>query len=174
MTQRIPPAEPVDDETAAALQSTDDVTGRRMNIFATMANNPRLLRRYTRLGGAFLYQGTLPGRERELVILRVGRNTRSTYEVHQHLGIGRAAGLTDDEMSAITSTDQTSHTWSDGDALLLAATDEVCSTDTVSDETFGRLAKTFDNPQLVELLLLIGFYRMTAGFLNGAGVEIEG
>jgi len=173
MTQRIPPAEPTDDETAAALQSTDDLTGRRMNIFATMANNPRLLRRYTRLGGAFLYQGTLPARERELVILRVGRNTKSAYEVHQHLVIGRAAGLTDEEMAAITATADGPAAWSAGDALLLTATDEVCTTDTVSDATFARLAETWSDTQLVELLLLVGFYRMTAGFLNGAGVEIE-
>lgn len=175
MTQRIPPATPTDDETTEALAATDALTGRRLNIFATMANNPRLLRRYVRLGGAFLMQGTLPARERELVILRVGRNARSPYEIHQHLVIGKAAGLSDDEMTAITSVEPATpgDGWSTDDATLLAATDEVCTTDNVSDETWGNLKKRWSDSELVELLLLVGFYRMTAGFLNGAGVEIE-
>ena len=68
------------------------------NIFATMAHNTRVFRHWSKLGGTLLFRGTVPAREREIVILRVGWNAQSVYEFGQHTVIGRNVGLTDDEI----------------------------------------------------------------------------
>src|SRR2546423_11677306 len=61
------------------------------NIFATLVRHPGLFRHWLPFGGKLL-AGKLPGRERELLILRTAWNCRSDYEWGQHVLIGRAAG----------------------------------------------------------------------------------
>ena len=82
-----------DDETRALL----DALG-RLNIFTTLAHHPKLLKRWLVFGGHVLAKSTLPDRERELLILRVGWRCGSEYEFGQHTVIGRRLGLTDDEI----------------------------------------------------------------------------
>ena len=51
--------------------------------------------------------------------------------------------------------------------------DELIDGDRVSDATWRGLAQRWSEPELIELVVLAGFYRMTAGFLNSVGVEAE-
>lgn len=47
--------------------------GRRMiNLYPTMANNPKLMDRWLTFAGYILRESTLPPREREILILRIG------------------------------------------------------------------------------------------------------
>jgi alkylhydroperoxidase family enzyme len=144
---------------------------RPLNIFTSLAHHPRLLRRFALLGGAFLTDGLLPPREREVVILRVGWRCQSVYEFGQHTLLGRRAGLTDAEIAALA--EARDHEWSDGDQALIALADELCATNNVSDATWARLAGRFSEPELLELVLLAGYYRMVSGFLNTIGIELD-
>jgi alkylhydroperoxidase family enzyme len=129
-----------------------------------------LLRRFQVLGGAFLVGGLVPEREREIVILRIGARCGSDYEFGQHTLIGRRVGLTDDEITALTAS-PAAHDWSAGDRDLIALADELCDTNDVSDPTWAALAGRWDEAQLLELVLLGGFYRMVSGFLNAVRIE---
>src|SRR5690348_4898614 len=73
---RIPPRQaPFPDDVQETLGSTLSTPGGApLNIFATLAHHPRLLKRFNVLGGLFLSRGLLPPRDREIVILRVGWN----------------------------------------------------------------------------------------------------
>ena len=75
--------------------------GTELNIFATLARHPRLFKRWSAFGGTLLYRGTLPERERELLILRTGYLCRAHYEWGQHVDIARAAGLIDEEIARV-------------------------------------------------------------------------
>ncbi|MFM9226530.1 MAG: hypothetical protein ACKOQ1_07895, partial [Actinomycetota bacterium] len=83
-TPRIPivenPSEEVLETDAKGIASPD---GNPINIFATLAHHPKVLKRFTNYAGFFLNKGLLPAREREIVILRVGWNCRSVYEFGQ-------------------------------------------------------------------------------------------
>ncbi len=146
--------------------------GTPLNIFGALGRHPKLLKRFNLLGGFLLNKGLLPEREREIVILRIGWNARAVYEFGQHTLIGRRCGLTDDEIAALTrSVDD--HDWSDDDRALIALADELSADDCVGDDTWARLASRWGDAELVELLVLAGFYRMVSGFLNSAGVELD-
>jgi len=148
------------------------VNGEPLNLFATMAHHPKMLKRFLGFGGFFLNRGLLPAREREIVILRVGRNTRSVYEFGQHTVIGRDCGLSDTEIAALMR-DPDDFGWSARDRHLIAMTDEICSDDCVSDATMQELRADWADAELCELVLLVGMYRMVAGFLNTMGVELD-
>src|SRR2546423_12722776 len=99
---RIPPVTDPSPEVVELLGKTAISDGPPLNIFATLAHHPRLLKRFNVLGGLFLGRGLLPARERELVILRTGWRTRCEYEFGQHTVLGRRAGLDDDEIRRVT------------------------------------------------------------------------
>jgi alkylhydroperoxidase family enzyme len=146
--------------------------GRPLNIFLTLAKHEPLFTAFGQLGGYLLGRhATIPRRERELVILRVGWRSGSDYEFGQHTVIGKQVGLTDDEVTRLAS--DCVDGWSDEDAALLAMADELCANNEVSDSTWARLANRWSEQQLLELLILAGFYRLVSGFLRSVRVQRE-
>lgn len=167
---RVSPVQDPTPEVAELLAKTmSDDAGVPLSIFRTMARHPRMMKRFNVLGGFFLTRGELPPRERELCILRTAWRSGSEYEWAQHVLIGRDAGLTDAEVERVA----LGGDWSDADAALLRLADEVTEHADVSDTTWTELTERYTDSQLCELVLLVGFYRMTAGFLNAAGVVKE-
>ena len=142
-----------------------------LNIFRTLARNEALSRGFLSLGGHLLRGEGLPAREREIVILRTGWRAQSEYEFGQHTAIGQGVGLTADEVARLA--DAGDGAWSDDDAALVAMVDELCEDDVVSDRTWAALAARWSPEQLLELLVLAGYYRLVSGLLNSAGVALE-
>jgi len=161
-----------DGELRATLAGALTIDGRPLNIFGVLAQHPKLLKRFNLFGGFLLNKGLLPERERELVILRIGWNARAEYEFGQHTVIGRRCGLTDDEITALTASPD-SHGWSPDDRFLIALADDLSADDCVSDATWAGLATRWSDAELVELLIVAGFYRLVSGFLNSAGVQLD-
>jgi alkylhydroperoxidase family enzyme len=176
MAPRIPPKDlaDLDPETAElvtkTLQSPD---GDVLNIFRTMANHPWVMKRFLALGTQLLVRGTLPARERELLILRTGWNTQSEYEWGQHVAIGRAVGLTDVELARIKAGPDADG-WTAADAALLRAADELHAGSTITGDTWSQLQQTYPDTQaLIEVVMVVGYYHLVAFFLNTTGVERE-
>lgn len=143
-----------------------------LNIFATLARNPELMARANRLGGRLLWRSSLPGRAREIMILRTAWRSGSEYEFGQHRVIGIEAGLSEEEVSNLAE-NEIGAGWTGEESSLIALTDELCATNTVSAQVWAAAMDGRDDRQKIELLLLVGFYRMLAGFLNAAGVALE-
>ena len=174
MAPRIPtlPKAGRDPKTAELLEALSAFNGVELNIFATLAHHPRLLKRWSDFGGVLLYGGALPARERELLILRTGYLCRAPYEWGQHVTIGLASGLTEEEIARIAEGPDAAD-WSAADARLLRATDELHRDSTISDATWAELAAQWNEQQLIELCMVVGQYHLVAMTLNSLGVEPE-
>lgn len=170
-TPRIDPL-PVDERRPGAQELLDTVrvAGSEANIFTTLVRAEGLTRRWLPFGGKLL-AGKIPARDREILILRTGWNCRAEYEWAQHVVIGRDAGLTDEEIGRIP--DGPGALWSDFDATLLTAADELHSDWCITDPTWSALARVYDTQQLIELPMLVGHYHMVAMTLNSLGVELD-
>lgn len=166
-TPRLDPlrVEEMDDDTRATMPSA-----RPLNIFATLARHPKLLKRWLVFGNHVLGKSTLPERERELAILRVGWRCRAEYEFGQHTVIGKRAGITDAEIAALTR-DLDQGGWSDADRTLLVAVDELHDDHCISDETWGALGQRWDQQQLLDLIFTVGQYTLVSMALNSLGVQ---
>jgi alkylhydroperoxidase family enzyme len=170
---RVAPVEDPGPELTALLARTrSDGSGVPMTIFTTMARHPRLLEGYNALADFFRARQELPARDRELVILRTAWRSGSEYEWTQHLLLGARAGLSQEEMALIARPALEGH-WPPADAILLRATDEVMDRVDLSDATWAELSELCSEAQIIELVMLAGFYRMVAGFLNATGVRQE-
>lgn len=147
--------------------------GPELNIFATLLRYPGLYRRWAPFGGKLLRGGKLPARDRELMILRTAFRCDSVYEWGQHVGIGREAGLSDDEMRQIAAGPDAAG-WSTEDAAKIRAVDELIDHHRISDDTWATLARIYSEMQMIEVPMLSGHYAMLAGALNSFGVQPEG
>ena len=161
-----------DDDTRSRLEAIEVGSGRLLNIFRTLARHPKLLKRWLVFGNHVLYGSTLPARERELVILRTGYVCGSGYEWAQHVTIGRASGLTDDEIRQLA-TDPVAGGWSDRDLTLLSATDQLVADKFVDDSTWAALAASWNQQQLMDIVFTVGQYTLVSMALNTFGVQIE-
>lgn len=144
--------------------------GRVLNIFGTLAHHPELMRRWLVFGNHVLAKSTLPARERELAILRVGYLCRSEYEWGQHVLIARRCDISDDEIARVAKGPDAPG-WSAGDAAVLRAADELHGDQMISDATWRALEKTWSRQQLMDLVFTIGQYHLVAMALNTFGVQ---
>ena len=170
---RILPATEADwtDDTRPAL-SAIAARGPVLNVFATIARHPKLMKRWMVFANHVLSGSTLPARERELVILRTGFLCRSGYEWAQHVSIGRQAGLTTPEIERLT-VGSAAAGWTDGDRLLLEAAEQLVSDHFVQDGTWAQLAATWSEQQLMDLVFAVGQYTLVSMALNSFGVQLE-
>jgi alkylhydroperoxidase family enzyme len=173
VSARLGPVEEPSPDQAALLEPFSAFSGGPpFNIFRTLVRHPRLFRRSMALGTELLLKGNLPPRLREAVILRVAWRTGSVYEWGQHVRIGRDSGLDEGEIAALA-TEGAAGEWSPAERLAVTVTDELCATDDLTDETWTAAVTEWGEADLIELILLVGNYRMLAGFLNAARVELD-
>ncbi len=168
---RLEPVREASDEVQEIWAGALTRDGNPLNIFGVMAHHPKLMKRFNLMGGFLLNKGVVPARERELVILRIGWNCQAIYEFGQHTVIGLDCGVTQEEIDAIAGGE--GHGWSAEDQLLLDMADDLCAGDCVSDATYAGLAEHWSEAQLIELVVVAGFYRLVSGFLNTFGVELD-
>lgn len=166
-----PLPEPERTESQRELLASVDVGGPlgEANIFTTLVRAPRVFRRWLPFGGALL-RGSLPARDRELLILRTAVNCRAPYEWGQHVRLGELAGLSSDEIARVAEGPAAAG-WSPDDELLLAVADELHATCTLSDARYAALAARYDEVQLIEVPMVVGHYHLVAMTLNALGVE---
>jgi alkylhydroperoxidase family enzyme len=170
---RIPPV-PRDEWTAEQRAILEPLERQRRlyNVFMTMANHPDLARDWLTFADHVLRRCTLPRRDREILILRIGWLCGAEYEWAQHTRIGKAVGLTDDDLRRIQqgpdAADANEH-----DRLLLKAVDELRVDSFLCDATWRALAKTYDTKQMMDLVFTVGQYNLVSMALNTFGVQLD-
>lgn len=139
-------------------------------VFLVLGRTRRLFWGWLLFAGGLMPGGTLPRRETELVILRVATLTGSDYERSHHERLGRRAGLTAQELAAVT-VGPADPLWSTRDRRLLDAVDELHAKHDLSDATWEELRAELDERRAVEFLLLVGHYEMLATTLTTLRVK---
>ena len=172
-TPRLDPIQPEDwtDDIKKILQPNVE-KGTVFNIFKTLSHHPDLFRRWLVFGNHVLFKSTLPPRERELIILRIGWLCEAEYEWGQHVLIGKEAGLTAEEIDRIKA-GPNARGWSEADKLLLQATDELRKDAFITDTTWNGLSQHFDKKQLMDVVFAVGQYNLVSMALNTLGVQLD-
>ena len=129
-------------------------------------------RTYVAYVGYFVRDATIPTRERELLILRTAWLSRGDYIWGRHNVIGQDAGLTTEEISRVT-TGPDAAGWSDFDAALLRASDDLQARRFVSDATWNTLAQRYSESQLREVVMIVGNYTQLSMFHNTLGAQLD-
>lgn len=177
-TPRIQPQEPPYAPELAEMLSKWMPPGAAMDplrLFRTLGHNLPLAEAMRGVGSYMLGKRlSVSMKERELVIDRVCARCNCEYEWGVHAAaFGVAAGLSPEEVKATVRADADDPVWGEREALLVRLVDELHDTSTVSDSLWSSLSKHYEPPQLLELLVLVGWYHIIAFVCNGTGVALE-
>ena len=142
------------------------------NIMATLANYSKLYKRWRVFGNHILFKSSLPPRDREILILRIGWLCQAEYEWGQHVIIGKRAGLNDEEIIQIIE-GPNADGWDAFDATLVRAVDELYIDSFISDATWQKIAVKYNKHQLIDLVFTVGQYNLVSMALNTLGVQLE-
>jgi 4-carboxymuconolactone decarboxylase len=168
---RIPPLEERawNEETREVLSGLAQ-GGRVLNIFATLARHPKLLKRWLVFARHVLGKSTLLPRARELLILRTGYLCKCEYEWGQHVIIARRGGISDEDIRRVVAGPEAPG-WDHFEASLLRAADELHEVQAIKDATWDALSKNYGVEQMIDVVFTVGQYTLVSMALNTLGVQ---
>jgi alkylhydroperoxidase family enzyme len=166
------PLLPVEESKRRAKEVGIDEQFGSLNVFRAFLHNPTVAGPIANYLTTLLFRGKLEARIRELIILRIGWRSASEYEFCQHVQVAKRAGMSDEEILGARNP-QSCASYSELDRAILRMTDELIDSANVSPEVWAKIEKAFAPEQLVELLLVVGNWRMFAIFLNAAKIPLD-
>jgi len=141
-------------------------------LFRVMAGNPRAWEKFR--GGSLLDRGPLALREREIVIDRTCARTGCEYEWGVHVAtFAEAARLTEEQVRATVREKADAACWSAAEQALIAAVDALHDRATLTDAEFKALSSHYDEAQVLEIIMLCGFYRTVSYLANTLALPLE-
>lgn len=143
-----------------------------LKLFRTMAHNPRVLQRF--FAGGLLDRGSIALEDRELLILRTTARCGAEYEwgVHVAFYTGKT-GFSEEQLADTCCATPDAALWSPAQQALLALADSLHDSSTVNDKLWAQLNRYFSAGQLIECLMVVGFYHSVSFVVNGLKVERE-
>jgi alkylhydroperoxidase family enzyme len=137
-------------------------SGALVNVFRIMLRSPSIAELVIKLGAAQFGSGSLPAIDRELAILATGVRFDSCYELSQHEEISASVGVTSAQRAAVVVKKWDCPDLSESQQALLAFVAAVADGPTVPDEIFGAVQRCYSEQQIVEAVILTGYYFLIA------------
>ncbi|HVY89409.1 MAG TPA: carboxymuconolactone decarboxylase family protein [Hyphomonadaceae bacterium] len=146
--------------------------GTLMNLYATIANNPKLYGPRARFGSYLQRDSMLDPETRELTIMRTAYLIDASYEWAHHFASAKSAGLTEAQIADIAKGPDAPG-WSEKQRAVLQAVDELRREAFVSDRTWKTLGGYYNMKERIEIIYTSGGYTMTGVAINSFGIETE-
>lgn len=173
MTNPLSPLEPPYPANVAALLARyPQQDGYLLSLFRSFANSERFLEKG--VPNLLDKESPLPLRQREIVILRVTARRGCEYEWGVHVAIfAKAAALTEAEIAATVADAADAPCWSETEALLIGAVDQLLESGRLDRETQTRFQAAWSAEAQLEILALTGAYQTISFVANLAELPPE-
>ncbi|MCP3935882.1 MAG: carboxymuconolactone decarboxylase family protein [Actinomycetia bacterium] len=137
-------------------------------IFEAFHIHPDLASRTGVLGAGFLGHNLMKTRDREIVIDRVTGKHGAEHEWSLHATIfGAGVGLSAEQLdSTVTGPAESRDLWDPDELRLMEVVDELAETADLGDEAWQFLRERYDDKQIVEFIVLVGWYRTVSSMCN--------
>lgn len=137
-------------------------------IFEAFHIHPELAARTGVLGAGFLAHNLMSTRDREIIIDRVTGSHGAEHEWSLHATIfGNAVGLTDQQLdSTVSGPANAPELWSEDELRLMEVVDELAATTKLTDEAWSFIRNRYDDKQIMEFIVLVGWYRTVSSMCN--------
>ena len=176
-TERITPlSPPYADGAAAWLERAMPRRGQvdPLRLFRIFVRNLPLAEAMQPLGAHLLGRPTIAPRDREILILRTCARCGAAYEWGVHsVGFARWEGLSEAAIRATAAGDASDPAFSAHEALLVRLADALHDRAEVPDALWSELAARFGEAEILELLMVCGFYHFVSYAVNATRVARE-
>ncbi len=162
-----------DESLASILEDILRLRGTVYNLHRTLAHSPKALRAFMTFSEYVRDEADLSPRLRELAVLRVSTLHKVTYEIAQHQGPAKRAGLTQEQIANVANWQQHANIFEPRDLAVLQFAEETASTFRVSDTTFTAVRQYLSESEMVDLALVVGWYLLCASVLVPFEIELE-
>jgi len=147
--------------------------GRLINVYKLLLHSPALAETWFAYNNAVRWKTSLPGRLREMVIIRIGFVTNVAYILRQHIpALAIPEGLTLEECKALEAWQDTP-LFSPRERAVLAYADAMTRDIQVPGAVFAGLKPHFSEREIVELTVLAGTYNMHARVMQALEIDLE-
>ena len=174
---RIRPLEAPYPEPIADLLARMNPPGRAevLALFRVLAINPELAERTLGLGRYLLgRKAAIDLRDREVAITRVCARCGAEYEWGVHIAaFGDAAGFSATDRRVMASVTEDLELLAPRDRLLVQLVDQLHDTSHVDDALWEALGAHWSPPQLIELMMLAGWYHAVSYVCNATRLPLE-
>lgn len=167
-----PGANPDNETVAAAFRVFREEGREPIALYRYLAAAPEMLRGFSELSRSLRYAGKTSRALRELVILRVAQLTRASYEWFHHVPMAAKAGIAAEKIDQLERWREATELYSAGERAALAAAEEIVAAG-LSDAGFAALRESFDDGEVVELVLLVTHYLAVSRIIGSLGIEVE-
>ena len=146
-----------------------------LNVYRALANAEKVFTGWMLAGRAALTSSVLPLRLRELVILRIAFLMDCPYELGQHRDVARAAGVTEDEIHAVTSGTHWHATgyFTATEQLVLQLTSELLTTQRLGAPLLNQVHEALGSEATTEMLMVVNRWSGLALMLNALDVDLD-
>lgn len=146
-----------------------------LTLFRTLYQHPQLGSRMRPLGAGILgTQSTLDPHEREILIDRTCARCECEYEWGVHVAaFGSAVGLAPAQLEDTASATADKTLWSERECALIRLVDELHETATISEGLWEQLVANWSVAQLLELIIVVGWYHLISFVANAVCVDLE-
>jgi 4-carboxymuconolactone decarboxylase len=169
---RFPPLAPEewsDAQRKVAASLTSSPRGGVRGPYVPLIYSPELAAHMLHLGDFIRFEGVLPPRLKEVVILAVARHWSVDFMFAVHRENSAELGLERAVVDAIAAGGRPQGLPPEEDAAL-AATLELLRTGRIGDEAYAAMRRHFDERGLIELVGFVGYYTSLAMILNTARI----
>ncbi|MDL1873430.1 carboxymuconolactone decarboxylase family protein [Deltaproteobacteria bacterium PRO3] len=145
--------------------------GRIDGMYGAMFNHPALVEHVADLGTYLRFGATLPGEIRELAILLAARRLGVPYEWVKHVPPAEAAGLSAELLEAIRQ-ERELGAFSPLYPKVAQAVSTVLAQQSLPADLQAGLEQELGLKGVLELVILVGFYRMISAFIRAFDVPL--
>jgi len=157
-------------------------SGPRINLHGTVGHSPAVLAPFVAFANALRNGTALDPKLRELTILTTSAAHGARYEFGKHANLALSVGVPREQIAAIEAGEAASIAAAEAgpvgvfdaaSAAVVALAHRSATDVRVDDATWARAAAHLDEQQLVEVLLHVGMYTLTAHLTEGVQIAIE-
>ncbi|GAA5126795.1 carboxymuconolactone decarboxylase family protein [Pseudonocardia adelaidensis] len=143
-------------------------------LFRVLAIHHDLADRIRPMASGLLNKGLLPARDREVLIGRTTARAGAEYEWGVHAVVfGPSVGLGEAVLAALATAPSDDPVFDARTRLLVTAADELADDGQLTDGTWQELAVTLEPAQLLELIILCGWYRTLSTVITSVRLPLE-
>jgi 4-carboxymuconolactone decarboxylase len=152
----------------------DSIAGSRGSVvgpYKPLMQVPPLAQRVADLGSYLRFQSLLPGADRELAICAVARELGAQYEWLAHAPIALREGTRPEAVEVVRLLGPLD-SLTDREQLIVEVARSLYRQHALPEELFARAQKELGQPQLTELVALVGYYGLIAFVLAAFEVPL--
>ena len=158
--------------------AVDDLLGRVPNFYKTLSNSPFLAMAFLPINALAQreWEGTsVSGKIKELIVIKTSQTNGCKYCYAHNTSLGKAAGITDEQIKAISQNNFSESPLFDKQEILALKWAEAITLNQAAknNQLFNELKNNFTEKQVAEMTILCAMFNMINRINDSLDVELE-